>query len=486
MNQASRLFSVSQRRKNMTDYIKTGESLPARQLEGTQMNDSRKQKLIDLGAETLAEALLDIAVHSDAADDLIERLIATPKENVQRFKKKLAGLKRSRRFIDWRSSSGFARELEMLLQDLKAGVTDPLTGIELVAAFYETDEGVFGHCDDSSGHVSDVFRVDAKELFVEYASRCTDKEKIADTILKLNRKNNYGIRDTLVECSGECLPESVIRTMIAKLQGLADKEQDEYGKRRHLILIESLARQIKDAKLFEETRIASWGKLSTAAFIDIARVYLESGDVEAAYSWIGKIPEGETFQAYERDQLLQVIYQKQGNTEKLTDLLYQKFKSYHSTNTLQSLLDVIGHDKRNKVITDEVALILEGTAMRGSDAEFLIAVGKIDEAEKYLLKRAELLNGAHYGNLLSLAEAMESKNRDLAACLIYRSLLVSILERGYTKAYPHGIRYLKKLDKLSEAITDWETFNNHEAFKDQIIQAHGRKRSFWSKYEVKK
>ena len=141
------------------------------------MSDSRKQKLIDLGAETLAQALLDIAVSSDAADDLIERLIATPDENVQRFKKKLAGLKRSRRFIDWRSSSGFARDLEMLLQDVKAGVTDPLTGVKLVAAFYETDESVFDRCDDSSGRVGDVFRFDAKELFMEYASCCPDKDK---------------------------------------------------------------------------------------------------------------------------------------------------------------------------------------------------------------------------------------------------------------------------------------------------------------------
>ncbi len=107
------------------------------------MGDSRKQKLIVLGAETLAEALLDIAVHSDAVDDLVEHLISTPKENVQRFKKKFASLKRLRRFVDWRSSSVFSRELEMLLQDLKAGVTDPLTGVELVAKFYETDEKAF-------------------------------------------------------------------------------------------------------------------------------------------------------------------------------------------------------------------------------------------------------------------------------------------------------------------------------------------------------
>lgn len=69
---------------------------------------------------------------------------------------------------------------------------------------------------------------------------------------------------------------------------------------------------------------------------------------------------------------------------------------------------------------------------------------------------------------------------------MYRSLLISILERGYTKAYPHGIRYLKKLDKLAASIADWKEFNHHEVFKAQIKEAHGRKRSFWSKYEVKK
>ena len=450
------------------------------------MGSNRKQKLIGLGADALADALLDLAAHSEEADDLIEQLIATPKENVQRFKKKLSDLKHSRRFIDWRGAAGFVRELEMLLQDLKSGVDDPLSGVELVAAFYEADNTIFEMCDDSSGNIGDVFRYDAKELFVDYASRCSGKDKVAEIILKVNQKDNYGIRDTLIDCAGECLPEKVIRAMIATLQKWADKEKDEYGKRHQLRSIESLARQIKDAKLFEKTRIASWGKLSTAALIDIARVYLESGDVETAHSWLKKIPEGETFQAYERDELLEEIYQKQGDSERLTELLYQKFKSYHSTDTLQALLNVIGHDKRDEVVADEVAQILESSALRESDAEFLISIGKIGEAEEYLLGRADQLDGNHYGSLLSLVEVMESENRHLAASLIYRSLLMSILERGYTKAYPHGIRYLNKLDKLAVNISDWKKFNHHEAFKEQIIQAHGRKRSFWSKYEVKK
>ena len=237
-----------------------------------------------------------------------------------------------------------------------------------------------------------------------------------------------------------------------------------YVKRHHLRSIESLARQIKDAKLFEKTRIASWGKLSTAALIDIAQVYLESGDVETAHSWLKKIPEGETFQAYERDKLLEEIYHRQGDLEKMTELLYQKFRSYHSTDTLQALLNVIGHDKRDEVLANEVAQILKAERLLESDAEVLITVGKMEEAEAYLLKRANQLDGSHYDSLLSLAEAMESANRHLVTSLMYRSLLISILERGYTKAYPHGVRYLKKLDKLAANVSSWKEFLNHETF----------------------
>ena len=102
------------------------------------------------------------------------------------------------------------------------------------------------------------------------------------------------------------------------------------------------------------------------------------------------------------------------------------------------------------------------------------------------LLEAEQLDGHFYGSLISLARTMESEKRDLVATLIYRSLLISILERGYTKAYPHGIRYLKKLDKMAASITQWMRFDDHESFRDQIYLSHGRKYSFWSKYEEDK
>lgn len=53
----------------------------------------------------------------------------------------------------------------------------------------------------SSGSIGYVFRYDAEDLFVDYARRCEEKQKIAEIILKVNQKDNYGIRGTLIDCT---------------------------------------------------------------------------------------------------------------------------------------------------------------------------------------------------------------------------------------------------------------------------------------------
>ncbi|MGM0365025.1 MAG: DUF6880 family protein [Actinomycetota bacterium] len=237
------------------------------------MEDKRRQKLTDLGAETLADALLELAEWSDTADNLVERMISGPEENIQRFKKKLSGIKRSRHFYEWNESEDFAQKLGELLEDLRAGVKDPSTGLELISLFYKADEEIFNQCDDSSGNIGDIFCYDAKELFTRYAAECEDKEKVAGIILELNRNDDYGIRDTLIDCASECLPEKMIRSMIDKIQELADSGEGSRWRRHYLGLVGSLARQIKDAELFKQIQVASSEKLSAAALYDIACVY---------------------------------------------------------------------------------------------------------------------------------------------------------------------------------------------------------------------
>lgn len=449
------------------------------------MNSERKQRLAALGAGRLADALLELAGCDEAADDLVERMIVTPAENIKRFKAKLAGIKRSRRFIGWGESAAFARELVALLEDLQAGVTDPRTGAELVAAFYECDKGALGHCDDSSGHVGDVFRHDARELFVGYASRCDDdddKEWLGELVFKVNRIDDYGVRDTLIVCASDYLPEPVLRTLVDRFQKEAGKGSEEYAKRHWLRLVESLARQLKDAPLFERTRIASWGSLSTAACVDIARVYLESGDGHTALTWLEKVPDTENFMAAERDALLLEVFGRMGDAARQADTAWRIFRRSRSLPALERLLAILGSGQKDAVEGGEIATILAGKNLSLTDAAFLVAIERLDEAETYLLKHAGQLNGDNYSQLLPLAETLEKDGRHLCASLLYRALLDSILRRAQTKIYPHGVRYLKKLDRLAGAVSDWRTIDTHLDYKAGLQLQHGRKSSFWSRY----
>lgn len=448
------------------------------------MAEDKKRKLTELGAETLANALLSLASRIDAADQLVQRLIATPKENLRRYKQKLASLKRRRRFISWRESADFANELEMLLGDLKSAVEDPQTGVGLIEAFYRADGAVFEKCDDSSGIIGDVFRFEANKLFISYASKCQDKDWVSALVFDLISEDNYGVRDILVDNANQYLPEVVIRDLIEKFQEAADTEQENFEKRHWLNQVESLARQIKDASLFEKTRLASWAELNAPALLDIAQVYLESGDAETALCRLQDIPAEEiAFKVHETDNLLFDVYAKTGDTEKLTEVAWRIFRRHRSTNTFSKLLSVVGKEEKDTVIEAEVTHILADNSLSLSDVAFLIEVGQIDMAESYLLDRSSQLNGDSYNDLLPLAKAMASDGRWLCTSIVYRALLGSILDRAYSRAYGHGVRYLKRLERLSDSVSDWYGFEDHEAYLENLRQQHGRKRSFWSRYE---
>ena len=160
-------------------------------------NKELRERLIRLGAPRLANALLYLSSRLNGAAEYVEALLLTPEEAQKRFKAKLAGLKRRRKFVDWRAAPDFARELELILATLHEGVDDPRAGLELVGEFFACDRAIFERCDDSSGLIGDVFRYDARNLFVTYAAGCTDKSFVCDLLLRLYDHDDYGVRTEL-------------------------------------------------------------------------------------------------------------------------------------------------------------------------------------------------------------------------------------------------------------------------------------------------
>lgn len=308
------------------------------------MEDKRKQELINLGVDRLAEVLIELSEQSSDVYEVIERLTSTPDDNLNRFKKNLASIKRSKRFIGWHDIYRFSNELKLLLEDLKAGATDPLKGLELVSKFYEADKYIFNRCNDSSGIIGDIFTQNAKELFEEYAIHCFEKKKIADIIIKLCNKDEYGVRDALLDSVYKFLPKEIIRSMISYYQKKADKEIEDYNKRQYLFRIESLASQLGDAEIFEKTRVASLVELTAEDIIDIAKIHLLNGESEKAYNLLNEIPKYEQDLEYEKEQLLKTILMQKGDIPQLEQLLLKQFRNCHCLDYLDEYLSICGND----------------------------------------------------------------------------------------------------------------------------------------------
>lgn len=448
------------------------------------MSDERKNKLVELGSDVLADALLKLAEHDNRADRLVERLTSDPNDIIKKFRRKISGLKRRKRFIHWRESKQFAAELDELLEDIEEVNPEPCVGMALVASFLETDHVIFGNCDDSSGHIGDVYRYGAHSLFAQYASGCQDKKKVLDVLIKTYSDDPYGVREGLLDKAIEMLGTEDAKNAIHIFEILAEGEGDEYKKRHSQHAIESLARQTGDAKLFEKIRLESQEEPGTSTCLDIARVYLESNDPQTALEWINRISSYETYMDSERRDLLQQVYGQLGDSRKQEEIAWLTFRKCRTLNTLEKLLRIIGEEKREQVIEDEAGFIIDDGKNDYSDIQFLIDVRKFDEAEICILVKAgtKTLNGEFYYTLLPMARAMESEGRMLAASVIYRSMLDSILDRKFYKGYPYAARYLQKLDILAIEIDDWQDLGEHGMYHVWLNHVHGKKSSFWRHY----
>lgn len=404
------------------------------------------------------------------------------KDAVRSVKSRIAGLKRGRRFIEYRESNAFALKLERLLEDIDTLAESPRQGVELVAAFIQTDSAVLGRADDSNASIGDVYRIFAGDAFVSHASQCEDKEWVYNIVLKLYAKDEYGVRDSIIANSANFLPESLLRRMVDEFWSLGEKEAGQLKRYHWYLAIQSIARQLKDPVLFERACRAKWPELPTAGNRNIAEVYFECGYPLVALQWLDKVPSDETFQLDEREKLLLKVLTELGERTRAEEVVWRIFRRSRNKETLSLLLDVVGADKRQQLVDHEAAAILESPELDYVDASFLLELERFAEAEQYLLERSDQLNGDYYYYLLPWAKTFEKQERFLTASILYRALLESILRRAKSKYYPYGVRYLRKLDDLAAHIDDWRGQPDHDDYKVNLQLEHKLKRSFWARY----
>ena len=443
--------------------------------------EDAQERLIKLGADRLAEELIKLAFRVAEVYETVERLISSPEENRDRFLKRLGKLRRGRKFYDWRTAPELAGELEGMLEDLRAACPEPKQGLELLAKFYACDGRTLERCDDSDGWVGSVFSEAATDLFTEYAKRCQDKAWVADLVFRLYLEDDYGVRHGLLTRIADYLPEEEARRLAARLLDWAEENPKQAFHCR--IGVETIAQKLKDPRLFERAALLGGEAPTPGVLLQIAEVYLEADEPEEALEWLERVPPPDrSYFQDQHDHLRYEIYTRLGRKEEAAEVAWNIFRRHRSKGTLELLLRAIGEERREEVVAQEVAGILERQRFSYEDASFLVELGRLAEAEQYLLRHRDKLDGNLYSTLLPWARALEG-DYPLGATVVYRALLESILERAITKYYHHGVRYLRKLESLAPRIEDWQGITPHREYFSELREAHKRKRSFWAKYQ---
>ena len=86
--------------------------------------DDVREGLIELGADVLAAALVQLAGQTELADSMVKRLLASPSDNLKRFRTRLSGWGRRRGFVTRAGAAAVAADVRDALDALRAGVAD--------------------------------------------------------------------------------------------------------------------------------------------------------------------------------------------------------------------------------------------------------------------------------------------------------------------------------------------------------------------------
>ena len=113
---------------------------------------------------------------------------------------------------------------------------------------------------------------------------------------------------------------------------------------------------------------------------------------------------------------------------------------------------------------------------------FLLEWPSPDKAAGLVVERADAWDGRHYALLSPAADLLEEAH-PLASTILLRALTEAILDRAYSKAYPHAARYLRRLDALAarmEPMPGAAPIEAPDVWRAGIDRKHARKSGLWA------
>ena len=441
-----------------------------------------------LDAGTLTSVLIDLAADHAVVHDRLVRLQLSnqPKALATVFRKKLVAWKRSTKYVDYSRVGEFGRELHAWLEQVEHELMprDPPEAMALAEAFIQGDEVFFNRADDSTGVIGAAVRT-ACMLWLKAASHCESPPSAwPDRITTLVAADQYGAREELLRRSDLLLSEEALRGLVSSCEAQLDDAFERppaaparvnWPASRASTALSLLSEALRDPDVLVRAMLSHSPSPNPIQKSTLAEAFLKYGRPEGALTWLeGSWAHLESTRRHLHAQALAAL----GRTGEAAVERQQIFEANLAVWDLHAWLDLLAPHEQAPAI--ERARELASAHVNPTVVALLLMdIGDDTAAEVALMSDPAAIQGRDYGTLVPLAEALERKGLWTGATLVYRALLVAILDRAYAPAYHHAERYWARLAALAPNYTG-PCLESPEEFEARIRVQHKRKSSFWA------
>ncbi|MEM8818857.1 MAG: DUF6880 family protein [Pseudomonadota bacterium] len=456
--------------------------------------------LVKLGAEKLARLVLEETERNAGLRRRVSAALAGqagPLAVAKVVDRRLAGLERAKSFIEWEKARAFRDDLQSLIDVIEAELIEPAPALatDRLLRFVATHEAVFDRVDDSHGDVQDVYH-QAIEMIGKAAAGLDTAELslLPDKIMASLGETTHGYLTDIAENVAIHLPKTVLQDWDADLIARIETRTAEDGARGTERWYYSMTSQWRDVR---QTLAEARGDLDLLIALEtekparlrepiaLAKTLLEAGRPEDALTWIRQ--DDNTAMrpmANPRQLVLEAeILRHLDRRSEATDLLWKGFTATLSAELLRAHLR--GLPDFEDIEAEDCAMrIARNHSNRMAALMFFMEWPRLDQAAALVAAHEDRWDGSDWHVLPEMADTLR-QDHPVAATILYRKLLDSILARARSKAYGHAARYLATLGAIASAAeTDPDrppALSSHATYLDGLKTQHARKSGFWAR-----
>jgi len=430
--------------------------------------------------------------------------------------RRLSALEKARGFIDWQKRRTFAADLAAMLATIMTDLRplDPGMALERLVRFLAGASQTLERIDDANGAVHGLYE-DAAGFAGEIASELGPERAagFADSLVPRVERDAFGfvtqvLLDLVPRLPAEALAGLDARFAAALTALPAPKavtpargfaaDDGAWGLRMTRTRLTRMRQALADARGDVDAFVAlerEGSERPDAAAI--AERLLAAGRAQEALDWVRR-PAKRGLVVVTREDLILGTFDRDTPDRRREDVEIAALDALGRGEEAQAKrwarfergLDpgaLRDHLARLPDFEDEEALerafaYAEAREDPHGSLYFLIRWPDPARAARLVLARRGEWEGRYWELLSPAAEALEA-DHPLAASLITRVLLDDILARARSAAYGHAARHLARLDALARELEPGQLSPDHDAYREGLRTAHGRKRAFWDQVE---